>query len=133
MHIDWAIALAGAGVGFIVGLTGMGGGALMTPLLVLVFGISPSAAVSSDLVAAMIMKPVGGGVHLRRGTVDLNLVKWLVLGSVPAAFASVWALQHFARSACGLQRAATRQQPFDIYFAALLYQRRVFCNYCGRL
>jgi len=96
MHIDCAIALAGAGVGFIVGLTGMGGGALMTPLLVLVFGISPSAAVSSDLVAAMIMKPVGGGVHLRRGTVDLNLVKWLVLGSVPAAFASVWALQHFA-------------------------------------
>jgi uncharacterized protein len=96
MHIDWAIALAGAGVGFIVGLTGMGGGALMTPMLVLVFGISPAAAVSSDLVAAMIMKPIGGGVHLRRGTVNLQLVKWLVLGSVPAAFASVWLLKHFA-------------------------------------
>jgi len=96
MHIDWALALAGAGVGFIVGLTGMGGGALMTPMLVLVFGISPAAAVSSDLVAAVIMKPIGGGVHLRRGTVNLPLVKWLVLGSVPMAFFSVWALQRFA-------------------------------------
>ncbi len=99
MHIDWALALAGAGVGFIVGLTGMGGGALMTPMLVLVFGISPAAAVSSDLVAAVIMKPIGGGVHLRRGTVNLQLVKWLVVGSVPTAFLSVWALQHFANPA----------------------------------
>ena len=55
MHIDWLITLAGAGVGFIVGLTGMGGGALMTPILVLVFGIQPLAAVSSDLVASMVM------------------------------------------------------------------------------
>ncbi len=96
MHIDWVIALGGAGVGFIVGLTGMGGGALMTPMLVLVFGISPAAAVSSDLVAAMIMKPVGAGVHMRRGTVNFELVKWLVIGSVPAAFISVWALEKFA-------------------------------------
>ena len=96
MHIDWALALAGAGVGFIVGLTGMGGGALMTPMLVLFFGISPAAAVSSDLVAAVIMKPIGGGVHLRRGTVNLELVKWLVVGSIPTAFLSVWALQQFA-------------------------------------
>ena len=57
--IDWNLALAGGGVGFIVGLTGMGGGALMTPILVLVFGIPPLAAVSSDLVASMVMKPIG--------------------------------------------------------------------------
>jgi hypothetical protein len=93
MHIDWLIAGAGAGVGFIVGLTGMGGGALMTPILVLVFGIQPLAAVSSDLVASMVMKPIGGGVHLRRGTVNLRLVKWLVMGSVPSAFLSVWVLE----------------------------------------
>lgn len=92
MGIDWVIALAGAGVGFIVGLTGMGGGALMTPMLVLVFGVSPAAAVSSDLVAAVIMKPIGGAVHLRRGTVNLRLVGYLVAGSVPAAFLSVWLL-----------------------------------------
>jgi hypothetical protein len=70
MHIDPLVALAGAVVGFTVGLTGMGGGALMTPILVLLFKVQPLAAVSSDLVAAVIMKPVGGGVHLRRGTVN---------------------------------------------------------------
>lgn len=84
------IVLAGLGVGFIVGLTGMGGGALMTPVLVLFFGIDPGKAVGSDLVVSMLMKPVGGGVHLRKGTVNLRLVAWLVLGSVPSAFLSVW-------------------------------------------
>ena len=87
--IDLEISLAGAVVGLVVGLTGMGGGALLTPILVLGFGIDPLAAVSSDLVAAVIMKPVGGAVHLRRGTVNMKLVKWLVIGSIPAAFASV--------------------------------------------
>ncbi len=87
--IDLEISLAGAVVGLVVGLTGMGGGALLTPILVLMFGIDPLAAVSSDLVAAVIMKPVGGAVHMRRGTVNLRLVKWLVIGSIPAAFASV--------------------------------------------
>jgi len=90
MHIDWAIVLAGAIVGFVVGMTGMGGGALMTPILVIFFGISPTAAVSSDLIAAMIMKPVGGGVHIRRRTVRWPLVKWLCIGSIPLAFAGVF-------------------------------------------
>lgn len=89
MHIDWAIALASLFVGFTVGLTGMGGGALMTPILLIFFGINPTAAVSSDLVAAMVMKPVGGGVHVRRRTVRWELVRWLCLGSIPAAFAGV--------------------------------------------
>ena len=87
---SYVLALAGLGVGFIVGLTGMGGGALMTPLLVLLFGIDPTRAVGSDLVVSLFMKPVGGGVHLRKGTVNLPMVKWLALGSVPAAFVSVW-------------------------------------------
>ena len=73
MHIDLFVALAGLIVGFAVGLTGMGGGALMTPILVLVFGIAPLAAVSSDLVASLIMKPVGAAVHAGRGTVRWNL------------------------------------------------------------
>lgn len=89
MHIDWAIALASVLVGFTVGLTGMGGGALMTPILLIFFGINPTAAVSSDLVAAMVMKPVGGGVHVRRRTVRWELVRWLCVGSIPAAFAGV--------------------------------------------
>lgn len=93
MHIDPAISTAGLLVGLLVGLTGMGGGALMTPLLVLLFRIDPIAAVSSDLVAALVMKPVGGAVHARRGTVNRQLVLWLVAGSVPAAFLGSLALR----------------------------------------
>jgi hypothetical protein len=93
MHLDVYVILAGFLVGAVVGMTGMGGGALMTPILVLVFGIQPLAAVSSDLVASMVMRPIGGIVHLRRGTVRKDLVKWLALGSVPAAFAGVFVLR----------------------------------------
>jgi uncharacterized membrane protein YfcA len=93
MHVDLLVALAGLVVGFTVGLTGMGGGALMTPILVLLFNVQPLAAVSSDLVAAVVMKPIGGGVHLRRGTVNNQLVKWLMIGSIPSAFAGVLILK----------------------------------------
>src|SRR5258708_26613970 len=71
----------------------MGGGALMTPVLVLLFGVQPLAAVSSDLVVSLFMKPVGGLVHLRHGTVHFPLVKWLCVGSVPAAFGGVLLLR----------------------------------------
>jgi uncharacterized protein len=93
LHFDLDVAAAGLFVGFTVGLTGMGGGALMTPILVLLFNMQPLAAVSSDLVAAVVMKPVGGGVHLRRGTVNFALVRWLMVGSVPAAFAGALVLR----------------------------------------
>jgi uncharacterized membrane protein YfcA len=89
VDIDAVLLLAGALVGIVVGLTGMGGGALMTPVLVLLFGIPPLAAVSSDLVVSAVMKPVGAAVHLRRGTVNLPLVGWLCLGSIPSAFCGV--------------------------------------------
>lgn len=91
--MDMMLVFAAFGVGIVVGLTGMGGGALMTPVLVLVFGVPPLAAVSSDLVASAVMKPVGSAVHLRRGTVNLELVKWLIIGSVPAAFCGVLILK----------------------------------------
>lgn len=89
IDLDPAIALAGLVVGFTVGLTGMGGGALLTPLLVLFFGVQPLTAVSTDLVVSLFMKPVGGAVHMREGTVHMEIVKWLVVGSVPTAFAGV--------------------------------------------
>ena len=89
MTIDPLLAIASFGIGIVVGLTGMGGGALMTPVLVLFFNIPPLTAVSSDLVASAVMKPVGSFVHLRRGTVHLELVKWLCLGSIPGAFSGV--------------------------------------------
>ena len=94
MHIDIYVALAGLVVGFTVGLTGMGGGALMTPILVLLFHVQPLTAVSSDLVASMVMKPVGGSVHARRGTVNWDIVRWLCAGSVPSAFAGVLILRN---------------------------------------
>ena len=87
--MDWLLVLGGLGVGAVVGLTGMGGGALMTPMLVIFFGIDPVTAVSSDLVVSLVMKPFGAGVHAREGTVNYQLVKWLCLGSVPSAFAGV--------------------------------------------
>src|ERR671922_1170888 len=99
MQIDWGIAFASVIVGFAVGLTGMGGGALMTPILLIFFGINPTTAVSSDLVAAMVMKPVGGGVHVRRKTVRWPLVKWLCVGSIPMAFAGVLILNATGDSA----------------------------------
>jgi hypothetical protein len=100
--IDPTVAIAGLFVGFVVGLTGMGGGALMTPILVLLFKVQPLAAVSSDIVAALVMKPVGGGVHWRRGTVNTELVKWLMLGSVPSAFLGVLLIKASGHGA-GLQ------------------------------
>ena len=92
MHVDPYIVLGSAVVGFLVGLTGAGGGALMTPMLILLFGVTPSKAISSDLVAAVVMRPFGAAVHLRKGTVNYRLVGWMVLGSVPMAFLGAYLL-----------------------------------------
>jgi uncharacterized membrane protein YfcA len=85
MDLNPYVALAGLIVGFVVGMTGMGGGALMTPILVLLFKVDVGTAVTSDLVAALVMKPIGGAVHMARKTVRWDLVRWLCIGSVPGA------------------------------------------------
>ena len=72
-------------VGIVIGMTGMGGGALMTPALIF-FGVPPSSAVANDLVAAAANKSVGAAVHWKDGSPNLNLAKWLIIGSVPTAF-----------------------------------------------
>jgi uncharacterized protein len=97
--LDLPLAVGGLLVGVIVGLTGMGGGALMTPMLVFFFGADPLTAISSDLVASFVMKPAGALVHLRRKTVHLGLVRWLCLGSVPAAFLGAWLISLQPRGA----------------------------------
>jgi len=102
VHIDPTMIAVGLFVGVVVGMTGMGGGALMTPILVLFFGVAPLSAVSSDLVVSLFMKPVGAAVHLRRGTVNLQLVKWLCIGSVPAAFLGVLLLRGMGGAGSGL-------------------------------
>jgi uncharacterized membrane protein YfcA len=81
------------GIGLLVGMTGMGGGSLMTPLLILVFGTAPVTAVGSDIAYAAVTKSVGGWRHLRLKTVNVGLAFWLALGSVPAAIVGVWVIE----------------------------------------
>lgn len=89
--IDLEYSLAGAFVSFLVGLTGVGGGSLMAPILILFFGIHPALAVGTDLWFAAITKAVGGGMHNKLGSVDWYVVKRLAMGSLPAAVLTlVW-------------------------------------------
>jgi uncharacterized membrane protein YfcA len=80
------MVLGSAIIGLFVGMTGAGGGALMTPMLILLFNVQPDKAISSDLVAAVLMRPLGAAVHFRQGTVNKRLVMLLAAGSVPMAF-----------------------------------------------
>lgn len=87
--MDWTLPLLGFVVGFLVGLTGIGGGSLMTPLLILVGGVRPFVAVGTDLAYAAITKAVGAAVHCRQRTVDYTIAWHLAIGSIPAALAGV--------------------------------------------
>ncbi|HWH44021.1 MAG TPA: sulfite exporter TauE/SafE family protein [Thermoleophilaceae bacterium] len=86
----------GLGVGVLIGLTGIGGGSLMTPLLVIVAGIKPTVAIGTDLAYGAVTKTVGGWRHWRKGTVDFGVSGWLALGSIPGSIAGVWALERLA-------------------------------------
>jgi uncharacterized membrane protein YfcA len=107
LHIDPYIVLGSAIIGLLVGMTGAGGGALMTPMLILLFGVTPAAAISSDLVAAVVMRPFGAAVHLRARTVHLGLVGWMVLGSVPAAFLGAYVLHVLGHTKAAQQHIET--------------------------
>jgi len=94
--MDWLYTFSGFIVGFVVGVTGVGGGSLMTPVLVLMFGIAPATAVGTDLLYASLTKMGGSWVHGRRGTVDWKVVKLLAMGSLPAALLSMALLHYLA-------------------------------------
>jgi uncharacterized protein len=91
--VDPLLVLFGFGVGVLVGTTGMGGGSLMTPLLILLFGIKPVVAVGTDLAYAAVTKTVGGIRHFHKGTVHLGLAGWLAVGSIPGALGGVALLE----------------------------------------
>ena len=91
--MDPLLVLFGFGVGVLVGTTGMGGGSLMTPLLILLFGIKPVVAVGTDLAYAAVTKTVGGIRHFHKGTVQLDIAFWLAVGSIPGALAGVALLE----------------------------------------
>jgi uncharacterized membrane protein YfcA len=95
-HIDPLYSLSGLAVGFLVGLTGVGGGSLMTPLLVLLFGVHPATAVGTDLLYAAVTKATGTLVHGFKGSVDWRVTGRLAAGSVPAAAVTLWLLHRYA-------------------------------------
>jgi len=90
--LDPMVIAFGLGVGVLVGLTGIGGGSLMTPLLIIFAGVSPVVAIGTDLAYGAVTKTVGGWRHLRKGTVDLGVSKWLAVGSVPGSLLGVVAV-----------------------------------------
>jgi uncharacterized membrane protein YfcA len=94
--MDWMYTLSGFLVGLIVGITGVGGGSLMTPLLVLLFGVSPATAVGTDLLYASLTKTLGGWVHGRKGSVDWKVVGLLGIGSLPAAVVTISLLKYLS-------------------------------------
>lgn len=96
LSMDWMYTLSGFVVGLIVGLTGVGGGSLMTPLLVMFFGVSPATAVGTDLLYASLTKTMGGWVHSKRGSVDWKVFGLLAMGSLPAAAVTIILLKVLA-------------------------------------
>jgi uncharacterized membrane protein YfcA len=96
--MDPLIVVFGLGVGMLVGMTGVGGGSLMTPLLILAAGVQPVIAVGTDLAYGAVTKTVGGWRHLRQHTVDLRLSGWMALGSIPSAVGGVYVLELLQRT-----------------------------------
>ncbi len=95
--MDPAIVAFGLGIGVLVGMTGMGGASLMTPLLILIFGITPVTAIGTDIFYAAITKTVGGFQHLRLKTVHRGISFWMAVGSVPSALAGVYVIEILQR------------------------------------
>jgi len=116
---DIAYTVSGFVVGFIVGVTGVGGGSLMTPLLMLVFGVNPAVAVGTDLLYAAITKTGGGWVHQRRGTVDWKIAGLLAAGSLPAALLTIALLQQLAPDTKQLSALITGTLGFALILTAL--------------
>lgn len=118
--MDWIYTLAGLGVGFTVGLTGVGGGALMTPLLVLGFGISPAVAVGTDLLYAGLTKSGGVWVHSRHKTVQWKIAAWLAAGSVPASLVVVGLLRWLPIDKSAFETLITGTLGFTLILTALV-------------
>src|SRR5271155_2031514 len=101
--INFLYSISGFFVGLLVGLTGVGGGALMTPLLIVLFGIHPATAVGTDLLYAAVTKTAGSAVHGFNRTIDWRVVRLLALGSVPMTVVTIFALGHM-----GINSSAAR-------------------------
>jgi hypothetical protein len=98
--VTWQFTLAGLMIGTLVGLTGMGGGSLMTPVLVIIFGVNPTVAIGTDIAHGAIFKTVGAVQHRRMGNVRAQLAGWMLLGSAPMSLVGVW-LAHWLNNRYG--------------------------------
>lgn len=114
-------------VGIVVGLTGMGGGALMTPALIFL-GVNPTAAVANDLVSASVSKSVGAAVHWREGSPHIRLALWLIAGSVPTAFAGAFLIQAFGGGEGEQDSFLTYAIGVALLFTASTYALRMYLN-----
>jgi uncharacterized membrane protein YfcA len=128
--VDWKLSLAGLLIGGLVGLTGMGGGSLMTPLLVIVFGFSPTVAIGTDLAHGAIFKSAGAIRHRRLGTVHARLSGWMFLGSAPFSILGVWlATRITATYGDGAQSLMARLLACALVLGALGLAAKSFVRY----
>jgi uncharacterized membrane protein YfcA len=126
MPFDFDLVAAGFLVGFLVGLTGMGGGAIMTPFLISVVGVGPVVAVGTDLIYSAATKIVGAWLHTRQGTVDLKLVKRLAVGSVPAGLLAVAAIRLLPNAGVDADQVVRRALGAVLVLVALVMLGRMF-------
>ncbi|WP_418057904.1 sulfite exporter TauE/SafE family protein [Pimelobacter simplex] len=123
-----SIAAAGFFVGIVVGLTGMGGGALMTPALIFLGVGHTSAIVTADLTAAAVYKTGGAITHAREGSPNLRLAGWLILGSVPMAFVGPWLVKALTDDPTELEKTLKLCIGIALLFAASTYALRLYIN-----
>ncbi|HEX2761622.1 MAG TPA: sulfite exporter TauE/SafE family protein, partial [Rhizomicrobium sp.] len=126
---------SGFGVGFLVGMTGVGGGSLMTPLLILLFGVNPVTAVGTDLIYASVTKSGGSLVHGLNRTIDWRVVLRLACGSIPAALVTLGALWILDVDRAAYSHAVTKVLGVALLLtaAALLMRRRLLATYASRV
>jgi uncharacterized protein len=133
--IDPLFSLSGFAVGALVGMTGVGGGSLMTPLLILLFGIHPATAVGTDLLYASATKTVGTAVHGFSRTVDWRVVSRLALGSVPMTALTLAALSYFGTQTAAVNALITSVLAVALFATALvlIFRRRIIEHYAEQL
>ncbi|PZU06860.1 sulfite exporter TauE/SafE family protein [Sphingomonas sp.] len=135
VHIDLLYSIAGVAVGLLVGLTGVGGGSLMTPLLVLAFGFHPATAVGTDLLYASATKSVGTAVHGFSGSVDWKIVRRLALGSVPATLVTLGLLAFIGTRVGGTEHLITFVLGLALIATAIamIFRGRIVARYADRI
>jgi uncharacterized protein len=127
--------ISGFAVGLLVGLTGVGGGSLMTPLLILLFGIHPATAVGTDLLYAAVTKSAGGVVHNLNRTVDWRVVRRLAAGSIPMTIVTIGALSYFDIKGEAIRQLIGAVLAFALLLTAvtLVFRNRIVARFAPRL